>query len=244
MSKVASAAAAMGVGEDQLAAQLSTIISVTRQAPETVGTALRTVYARITDIQAGIDEDGVTLGKYSGDMAKIGFNVLDVNGKLRNMGEVMEEIGNKWKTLTNEQQVSLAQTMAGQRQYSNLIALFDNFDKYQSALNTAQNAGGKLQEQQDVYMDRLSTHVQQLTTATEHMWMGLVDTDGFKDVIDGLTTIVEKVDKLFQSIGGGKNLLQSLIPIVMSLTSKTVASGINTTISNAQLAKRQKQGQI
>jgi len=33
MSKVASAAAAMGVGEDQLAAQLSTIISATRQAP-------------------------------------------------------------------------------------------------------------------------------------------------------------------------------------------------------------------
>ena len=42
MSKVASAAAAMGVGEDQLAAQLSTIISVTRQAPESVGAALTT----------------------------------------------------------------------------------------------------------------------------------------------------------------------------------------------------------
>ena len=239
MSKVASAAATLGVGEDQLAAQLSTIISVTRQAPETVGTALRTVYARITDIQAGLDEDGVTLGKYSGDMAKIGINVLDLNGNLRNMGEVMEEIGNKWSTMTQEQKIYLAQTMAGQRQYSNLMALFDNFDKYESALNTAQNAEGKLQEQQDIYMDRLSTHVQQLTTATEHMWMGLVDTDGFKDVIDGLTTIVEKVDKLFQSIGGGKNLLQSLVPIVMSLTSKTIASGINTMIINSQLEKRQ-----
>jgi TP901 family phage tail tape measure protein len=239
MSKVASAAATLGVGEEQLAAQLSTIISVTRQAPETVGTALRTVYARITDIEAGLDEDGVTLGKYSGDMAKIGINVLDLNGNLRNMGEVMEEIGNKWSTMTQEQKIYLAQTMAGQRQYSNLMALFDNFDKYESALNTAQNAEGKLQEQQDIYMDRLSAHVQQLTTATEHMWMGLVDTDGFKDVIDGLTTIVEKVDKLFQSIGGGKNLLQSLVPIVMLLTSKTVASGINTMIMNSQLEKRQ-----
>jgi hypothetical protein len=33
MSKVASAANAMGITEEQLAAQLSTIISVTRQAP-------------------------------------------------------------------------------------------------------------------------------------------------------------------------------------------------------------------
>jgi len=90
MSKVASAAAAMGVGEDQLAAQLSTIISVTKQAPESVGTALRTVYARISDIQAGIEEDGVTLGNYSGKMAALGFNVLDASGHLRDMGTVIE----------------------------------------------------------------------------------------------------------------------------------------------------------
>jgi TP901 family phage tail tape measure protein len=152
MSKVAAAAAAMGVGEDQLAAQLSTIISVTRQAPESVGTALRTVYARISDIKAGIDEDGITLGNYSGKMAELGFNVLDVNGKLRDMGEVMEEIGGQWENLTREQQVSLAQTMAGQRQYSNLIALFDNFKEYNRALNIAQNAAGTLQKQQDTYM--------------------------------------------------------------------------------------------
>jgi len=54
MSKVAAAANAMGMTEDQLAAALSTIISVTRQAPESVGTALKTILARITDIKAGI----------------------------------------------------------------------------------------------------------------------------------------------------------------------------------------------
>jgi len=86
MSKVAAAAAAMGVGEDQLAAQLSTIISVTRQAPESIGTALRTVYARISDIKAGIAEDEVDLGRYSGKMAALGFNVLDATGNLRDMG--------------------------------------------------------------------------------------------------------------------------------------------------------------
>ncbi len=240
MSKVASAAASLGVGEEQLAAQLSTIISVTRQAPETVGTALRTVYARITDIEAGMDEQGVTLGEYSGKMAEVGINVLDVNGKLRSMGEVMEQIGAKWGALTKEQRIYLAQTMAGQRQYSNLVALFDNFDKYQSALNTAQNAQGTLQKQQDIYMDRLTTHLQQLTTATEHMWMGLVDTDDFKGVIDGLTFIIEKVDSLFQSLGGGKALIQSLIPLVGAITSKSIAKSINSTIIEGQSVKRQK----
>jgi hypothetical protein len=61
-------------------------------------------------------------------MASMGIDVLDVNNKLRDMGDVMEEIGAKWDTMTREQQVYLAQTMAGQRQYNNLLALFDNFE--------------------------------------------------------------------------------------------------------------------
>ena len=125
MSKVASAANLMGVDIDQLTAQMSTIISVTRQAPESVGTALRTIYARIADIKAGLDED-TTLGNYSGKMAKLGFNVLDASGNLKDMGKVIEEIGGKWQDLTREQQISLAQTMAGTRQYNNLLTLFYN----------------------------------------------------------------------------------------------------------------------
>jgi TP901 family phage tail tape measure protein len=52
MSKVASAANAMGVDVDQLNAQISTIVSVTRQAPESVGTALKTIYARIGQLKS------------------------------------------------------------------------------------------------------------------------------------------------------------------------------------------------
>lgn len=239
MSKVASAASAMGVGEEQLAAQLSTIISVTRQAPESVGTALRTVYARITDIKAGVEEDGTTLGQYSGKMAEMGINVLDAAGNLRDMGSVMEEIGAKWSTMTREQQVYLAQTMAGQRQYNNLLALFDNFDKYNSALETAQNAEGTLAEQNEIHMESLNAHIQQLTTATEKMWMNLTDTDGMKNVIDDLTSIIDKVDYLFKSIGGGQNLLNSIGAIAMTLMSKNIAQGLSTTITNMKMAREE-----
>ena len=64
MSKVASAANIMGVDIDQLNAQLATIVSVTRQAPESVGTALKTIYARMGDIEAGLDTE-TTLGLYA-----------------------------------------------------------------------------------------------------------------------------------------------------------------------------------
>jgi len=46
-------------------------------------------------------------------MAEFGISVLDAQGELRNMGKVMEEIGDKWSDMTREQQVALAQTMGG-----------------------------------------------------------------------------------------------------------------------------------
>lgn len=239
MSKVASAAAAMGVGEDQLAAQLSTIISVTRQAPESVGTALRTIYARISDIKAGIDEDGVDLGRYSGKMAELGFNVLDVNGKLRDMGQVIEDIGGRWQTLTREQQVSLAQTMAGQRQYSNLIALFDNFQEYNKALNTAQNAAGTLQKQQDIYMDDMKAHLNQLKAATEDLYDSLINADSMKPLIDGLTTVVNLAAKFVDALGGGGNVLITLGGVAANVFSKQLTDGVMTFANNLTLASKQ-----
>ena len=239
MSKVASAAAAMGVGEDQLAAQLSTIISVTKQAPESVGTALRTVYARISDIKAGIDQDGVDLGRYSGKMAELGFNVLDANGKLRDMGEVIEQIGGRWEYLTREQQISLAQIMAGQRQYSNLIALFDNFEKYNEALNTAQNAAGTLNKQQSIYMDNIKAHLNELTTAVESIWQGLTDPEGLNKIIDALTVITKGVSNLFQGLGGGADTLRLLGTLSLNLFHNQLASGLQTTIRNFGRARQQ-----
>ena len=239
MSKVASAAAAMGVGEDQLAAQLSTIISVTRQAPESVGTALRTVYARISDIKAGLDEDGVTLGNYSEKMAGLGINVLDLNGHLRDMGAVMEEIGGKWNSMTRQQQVYLAQTMAGQRQYNNLLALFDNFQRYTDALNVAQNAAGTLQRQQDTYMESTAAHLRILKASVEDIYDNLIDTDDINKLIDGLSTVATLAADLVDGLGGGGAVLKDLGAIALVVFNNQIGSSIMTTINNFERARQQ-----
>ena len=149
MSRVASAASIMGVDIDQLNAQLATIVSVTREAPESIGTALKTVYARMSDIQSGLDGE-VSLDEYTKQMASMGINVLDANNNLRDMGDIIEEIGGKWQTMTREQQTSLAQSIAGTRQYSRMMALFDNWGIYTKALETSANAAGTFNEQNEI----------------------------------------------------------------------------------------------
>jgi len=166
MSKVASTANAMGVDVDQLNAQIATIVATTRQAPESVGNALKTIYSRINDISTGAEGAEVSLGNYSKQMKQVGFDVLDANGNLRDTGEVIEEIGGKWSDLSREEQIYLARTMAGQRQYNNLIALFDNWSRYSDLVNVSMDSQGTLMEKNSRYMESLGAHLEQLGTAS------------------------------------------------------------------------------
>jgi hypothetical protein len=55
----------------------------------------------MSDIEAGLDTE-TTLGEYTAQMAEMGINVLDAKGNLRDMGDVVEEIGGKWSSLNRE----------------------------------------------------------------------------------------------------------------------------------------------
>lgn len=239
MAKVASGAASMGVNIDQLTASLATIVSTTRQDASSVGTALKTIYSRIADIKAGADDAETTLGNYSGKMAELGFNVLDSEGKMRDLGVVMEEIGNNWKNLSREQQIYLAQTMAGTRQYNNLIALFDNWEEYQSALNVSQKAAGTLQKQQNVYLESTTAHINELNTAWDSLYHSTLDADTINTVTDGLKVLIKLTDNWIQSIGGGKGVLLNLGAIATNVFSKQIASSIAISINNLKSERQE-----
>lgn len=239
MSKVASAANSMGVDFDQLNAQIATIVSVTRQAPESVGTALKTIYARMGDlsIEGGTDEFGVNLGEVSGQLEQVGIHILDENNNLRDMGTVIEEVAAKWQNWTEAQQQSVAIAIAGKRQYNNLISLFNNWDMYTDALNTSKNAMGTLQEQQDIYEERTTAHLQELSTALEDLYDSAWDSDIFKIIIDGLTGVVNLFSSLVDGIGGGTNALLYFGSVATKVFNKQIAKGLVTFSQNRQNKK-------
>ena len=239
MSKVASAAANLGVDIDQLNAQISTIISVTRQAPESVGTALKTIYARIDDLKLGdTDEDGLGLGDVSGGLKKLGIDVLDAEGELRDLGSVIEEVASHWDTWTSAQQAAIAQLLAGKRQYNNLVALFSNWDMYENAIETSRNATGELQKQQDIYMESTEAHLQQLETQWEDLYDSIIDEDAIIGVADALNSVLTILTKIIDAVGGGKTLITGLIGTVLSKFSPQITQQILMPfINNLQAAK-------
>ena len=236
--KVASTANTLGVSHEQLTAQIGTIVSVTRQAPESVGNAMRTLYARIADLQMGETlEDGTTLGELSGTLADIGINVTDAEGNLRNLGDVLEELQSKWGDLSNAQQIALGTKLAGKYQLNPFMALMENADMYNEQLEMMQTSGGALEEQQSIYMDSIQAKMQQLSTASEGLMSHLFDPQAFSPALEALTTLLNLVTDLVDSLGGVGPILTSIGGIGMKVFSNQLGQSINNMVTNASRAR-------
>jgi TP901 family phage tail tape measure protein len=65
-----------------------------------VGTALKTIFARIQGLNLGETlDDGTTLNKYSQALQKVGISIFDTAGNLKDMDSILDEMGDKWNTL-------------------------------------------------------------------------------------------------------------------------------------------------
>jgi TP901 family phage tail tape measure protein len=100
LEKFAAIGDTIGLSYDYAAGALATITANTRQSEEVVGTALKTIFARMQGLQLGETlEDGVDLNKYSEALEKVGVKVLDANGQMRKMDDILNDLGSKWEGL-------------------------------------------------------------------------------------------------------------------------------------------------
>jgi len=157
LSKTAAQANLAGISIDFTLGLLTKGIETTREAPETIGTALKTVIARmreLTDYGKTL-EDGMDVNRVAVSLRNIGIEMMDQQGQFRDLETVLTEIGGKWDSLNKNQQANVAVALAGTRQQSRLIAMMQNFDRTLALVDTASNSYGATLAQQAEYMEGL-----------------------------------------------------------------------------------------
>ena len=227
LSKFASVADTVGLSYEYATSALATVVAETRQSADVVGTAFKTLFARIQDLELGESlDDGTTLGSYSQALEKVGINIKNQKGQLKDMDEILQEMGNKWKSLSGDQQVALAQNVAGTRQYTQLVALMDNWDEFNKNLDYAIDSTGTLQEQQAIYLESTDAKLNKLKTTAQGLYATLINKDDLNDGIDALTDLVEVFDNLLSSFGSGTSVIAGLGAVLSGLFSKQIAQGV------------------
>lgn len=255
MSKVASMANAAGIDIDQLNAQLATIVSVTKEAPESIGTSLKTIYGRMLAFQNNAtdlmeDEDGELFGAPSVESALEKFSkatntqislfetTKDGTKVMRDLGDVMDEIGDAWQRTDNQAvKFGLSTALAGSRQQNRLVALFDSWDEYKDTVTTSLNAEGTTLKQNEVYMDSYAAHAKSLQASMESLYMELFNSDDMIGIVDILNEVIKGLTTIVDLLGG----LPGVIGVISGLMTKTVfskqLSGLASNLANKKIAQ-------
>lgn len=211
MTKTASIASNAGMEFETTAAFLSQIIETTREAPETAGTALKTVIARFqelkkdpSEIQA-IDGEMVDANKVEAALKTAGVALRNTKGEFRELDDVFLELASKWDTLDKKTQRYIATTAAGSRQQSRFIAMMSNYDRTMELVNAANNSAGSSQEQFAKTTESLESKINKLKNAYEAFTMNLANSSIIKGAVDfltGLLTIVNNITTGFGTLNG------------------------------------------
>lgn len=235
LSKVAAQANMAGMSIDYTTALLAKGIETTREAPETIGTALKTIIARmreLTDYGATL-EDGMSINNVEEQLAYVGIKLRDTNGELRSTEDVLNDLGQAWDTLSTNQQAAIAKALAGTRQQSRLIAMMADYDRVLELQQIAERSTGATAAQAATYLEGMEAALNRVSVA----WEKIVTTFTNSDVIINL---INGVASLLDNLGSFMNTTQGMVTMMttLSILGLTILSN---KMQELYLAKLQKQ---
>ena len=242
LEKFAAVAETVGLSYEYATSALATVTAETRQSADVVGTAFKTLFARMEGLKLGETlDDGTTLNQYSLALQTAGVNIKDANGELRNMDAILADTGKRWETLTKDQQIALAQSVAGIRQYNQFMALMDNWDVMEKNLELTEKANGALQSQQEIYEESMAASQERLKTATEAIKTTLLGSDDLIPWIDGAAKALEIINDLLEAVGGLPTILlavaAALTKVYQPQVANCIAQSANAMVNFANSAK-------
>lgn len=214
LQKFAAIADTVGLSYEYATSALATVVAETRQSADVIGTSFKTIFARMQGLSLGETlDDGVDLNRYSIALQKIGVNVLDANGNLRQMDDILDDLGARWESLTEAQRVATAETVGGMRQYANFMALMDNWSEVQKNITIAANSEGTLQEQADIYAQSWEGAKKRLQASLQGIYHDIIDDKTFISMTDNISKVVDGINGLIKGLGGVRGILLTVANI-------------------------------
>ena len=201
MSRVAVTADQAGISMDRLLGYVATIGEVTQQSMSTVGTAMKSILTRMTNIKSGklelVDEDGTTekLSDVETTLANVGINLRKTMTEYNSASDVLDALASKWDTLNQAQQNAIAISFGGSRMQNQFRVLMENYDRVQKYTDVAANSDGQGEQKFDLYLQGLEAKTNSLKASLESLSSSVISRDLYAGFLDGSKAVVDFTEK-------------------------------------------------
>lgn len=174
------------------------------QDPESVGTLWKTMSARLRGAKTelkdlGEEEDAFTKSTSKlRDMVKgmTGFDIMKDKDTFKSIYEIMIGIGEQWDKLTDVEQASLGEALAGKRNANGLYAVLGNIDNLKEAYKDAEKSAGSAAKEQENYSKSIQYSIDKVKASLEELAYDFINSDLLKRGAEFLNDVIQKVDKL------------------------------------------------
>lgn len=188
-------------------ALISTTNSVI-QNPEKVGNMWKVVSMRIRSAtseleQAGEDTDGLVTS--TADLQKMikamtGYDILESDGKtFKSIYDIVLNISKVWNNLSDLDQSSLLQALAGKQQSNALAAALSNPELLEKSYQEAMDSAGSAMEEQLKYQESVQYSIDQTKAKLEEISNDLLSSDFLKGAIDAGGNLIGILDGIVKS---------------------------------------------
>lgn len=179
------------------------------QDPDSVGTAYQTISMRIRGAKTEMEELGLdTRGMIESAaalrkeiMSLSGVDIMDNQNTFKSTYRVLDELAAKWQDLTDRQQSSLTELIAGKSQSNIIPALISNFETARQAAETAVNSSGSALEAQKKYEQGIQYSLDRLDASFQTFASHVLDSKFLKGIADFGNGIINIIDKVTSRLG-------------------------------------------
>lgn len=223
MTKTASIAHSVNMEFETTAAFLAQGIETTREAAETIGTMLKTVIGRFSEVKSlytegqltGQDEEGETIdvNKVQTALRAAGISMNEFLAGNEGLDQVFLRLSQRWNDLDILTQRYIATQAAGSRQQSRFIAIMQDYAKTTELVNAAYDSTGSGQRQFEKTLDSLAAKLTKLKNAWDQFTMGLANNEIIGAAVTLLTDLLTAINGIIDGISGGNGLIKSVITL-------------------------------
>ena len=212
LSRTSAVAREAGLDLDQTAAALTTMIDVSQQDASSVGNAFRTILARYGNVKAtaftslvgdsdDVDDTNSSINDTEKVLGAIGIKIRSSSSDMRDFDDVMDELADKWVTLTDVEKNAVSTALAGVRQRNIFGIYMENYDTYKQAIFEAEKAEGTAARKMQAYNESIAYSINQLSAAWEGFTQKLEASPIVKFFFTRLTHLIDNLgERLAQVI--------------------------------------------
>lgn len=169
----------------------------------------KTVSARLRGAEAelkamGEDTEGLveTTSKLRGLVKGMtGFDIMEDEDTYKSIYDIVVGIGEKWSELTDIQQASLLESLAGKLQSNRLAAALQNVDQIKEIYKTAEDSAGSAMKEQEHYAESVQYSLDSFKASAESLASTFLDSDFLKGFIDTGSRALDIIEKILDALG-------------------------------------------